>query len=115
MGISTPILAVFIGIAYILLNKLILGRNKRKVSKTVGKKIYIWGMVIIGLIGIGSILFVLDVLNNNVMKWFWVFFIILLLGFQSIMEWKFLKGSKEYLVSIIVLILGLIYIYTFIF
>lgn len=110
VSISTPILALVISIAYIIVSKLIVGKRKRKVSETTGENIQICGFAIIGVIGICSILFVLDFFDNNVMKWFWLFFIIVTLGFQSFMEWKFLKESKEYVVSLIVLMIGIIYI-----
>ncbi|SFL98784.1 protein of unknown function [Gracilibacillus orientalis] len=115
MGISTPFLALVVSIAYIIVSKLIVGKNKKKISETAGENIQIWGLLIIGIIGICSVFFFLDIFNNNVMKWFWLFFLILTLGFQSFLEWKFLKDSKEYVVSLIVLMLGLIYILIFIF
>lgn len=114
MSIAAPLLAVFISIAYLILSKLFVGKNKRKVSETTGKNIQLWGLVIIGLVSIYCI-FALDILDNNVMKWFWLSFIIIALGFQSFLEWKFLKEIKQYVVSLFVLMLGLIYIIIFMF
>lgn len=44
-------------------------------------------------------------------KWYWIIYLILLLGFQSILEWKFLKNSKQYITTLIFLIFGVIIIY----
>ncbi|ASK63904.1 hypothetical protein CFK37_17950 [Virgibacillus phasianinus] len=114
MGIPASILVVFILVANFLLNKLFLGRKKKEISETLGKNVHRWGMVIIGVISI-YFLFSLDIFNENVMKWFWLSFIIIAQSFQSFMEWKFLKGSKQYVVSLIVLMLGLIYFFIFMF
>lgn len=115
MHISVPILALVVSIAYIIVSQFILGRQKRKVYETDGGTIQIGGLSIIGMIAVCAILFILDISNNNVMKWFWLFFLILTLGFQSSLEWKFLKESKEYVVSLTVLMIGIIYIFVFIF
>ncbi|ALX49732.1 MULTISPECIES: DUF4181 domain-containing protein [Lentibacillus] len=115
MGITTPILALVVSIAYIIVGKIIVGNKKRKISDKFGKNIQIVGLVIFGVIGISCILFVLDISNNDVMKWFWLFFLTITLGFQSFLEWKFLRETREYMVSLVVLMIGLIYILIFIF
>ncbi|MCT2536214.1 DUF4181 domain-containing protein [Aquibacillus koreensis] len=114
MGISTPILAIFIAISYNLLRKLLIGEEKKKISETAGKNVYRIGMGIFGLIGILTVIIALDLSDNNSMKWFWSIFITLILGFQSFMDWKFHKNSKEYIVPLIVLVLGIVYIFIFI-
>lgn len=105
MGISVPILALIVSIANIIVGKIIVGKKRRKISETEGKNIEIWGLILIGIIGLCCIYFVLDI-----MKLFWLCFLILIYGFHTFMEWKFLKDSKDYVVSLIVLIIGVIYI-----
>ncbi|MBB6451714.1 hypothetical protein HNQ94_000135 [Salirhabdus euzebyi] len=114
MGISTPILAVFIAISYNLLRKLLIGEEKKNILETTGKNIYRLGMGILGLVGILTVIFALDLSDDNSMKWFWSIFITLTLGFQSFMDWKFQKNSKEYIVPLIILVLGIVYIFIFI-
>ena len=111
---SVPILALVVGIANIIVGKLIVGEKRRKISESDGKNIKIIGMVIIAILGF-SCLFMLDIFDPHVMKWFWLLFLILTVGFQAFLDWMFLKESKEYIVSLIVLTIGLIYIFIFIF
>ncbi|QUG41696.1 DUF4181 domain-containing protein [Psychrobacillus sp. INOP01] len=45
------------------------------------------------------------------MKWYWIIYITLLLGFHSILEWKYLENSKQYVTTIIYIILSVIIMY----
>ncbi|MFC0418506.1 DUF4181 domain-containing protein [Cytobacillus solani] len=45
------------------------------------------------------------------LKWFWIVYLTFLSGSQSFMEWKYIKNSKQYITTLIFLILGLIIIY----
>lgn len=110
MGLSVPFLALIVGIANLIVGKLIIRGERRKISETEGKYIQIWGLSIIAIIGLGS-LFILDIFDPHMMKWFWLGFLILAIGFQAFLDWKFLKDSKEYVVSLIILVIGLIYIF----
>ncbi len=114
MGISAPILVLVVSIANLIVSKLIVGGKRRKISETDGKIINILGLIIIATMGICSAFFI-DIFDNNVMKWFWLCLLILIVGFQSFLEWKFLKESKDYIVSLIVLLIGIIYIFIFMF
>lgn len=113
MGISVPFLVIIICLANFIVGRLIVGKERRKIYETDGKYIHIAGLIMIGIVGIWILYDLLD--NAQVMKWFWLLFLTLTVGFQSLMEWKFLKGSKEYIVSLIVLLIGLIYILVFMF
>ncbi|GIP22888.1 DUF4181 domain-containing protein [Paenibacillus sp. J22TS3] len=44
--------------------------------------------------------------EGNTLKWFFILFITIAYGFRSFIDWKYLRDSKEYMVSLIVLILG---------
>ena len=67
------------------------------------KYVYVIGIIAIVVIGFGSIPFIIrDILDENVfMKWFLLGSFIFATGFYSFVEWKFLKDSKEYIVSLI--------------
>lgn len=114
MGISAPILVLVVSLANLIVGRLIVGEKRRKVSETYGKVIQMWGLAVIVVVGLGS-MFVLDIFDPEIMKWFWLGFLILTVGFQAFLDWKFLKETKEYVVSLIVLLIGLIYIFIFIF
>ncbi|WP_431308893.1 DUF4181 domain-containing protein [Halalkalibacter flavus] len=45
------------------------------------------------------------------MKWYWIIFLSLLFGFKSVLERKYLKNSKQYIVTLIILMLGITVIY----
>ncbi|MEK5068719.1 DUF4181 domain-containing protein [Sporosarcina sp. FSL K6-1508] len=92
-----------------ILNKL-LGVEKKKISETSGKKVDQWGRGIILVLFLCTLPFVITK-DINVMKWYWILYIILLLGFQSILEWKYLKNSKQHVTTLIFLMLGVIIMY----
>lgn len=91
------------------INKL-LGVEKKKVSETFGKKVERWGRGIILVLALCTLPFFIMKATSS-MKWFWILYLIVLLGFQSILEWKYLKNSKQYVTTLIFLILGIIMVY----
>lgn len=107
---------VFIAVLLILgfllekgVNKL-LGVEKKKISDTSAKSINRWGRGIIMVIFLSTLPFVVAS-DVNTMKWFWIVYFIILLGFQSFLEWKYLKESKQYITTLIFLLLGVILMY----
>lgn len=92
-----------------ILNKL-LGIETKKISETSGKNIDRWGRGIILVIFLCTLPFVITQ-DTNVMKWYWIITLITLLGFQSILEWKYLKDSKQYVITLVFLILSVIIMY----
>ena len=103
------IFIIFILLLEKMLNKL-LGVEKKKISETNGKSFERWGRGIILVIFLCTLPFVIT-MDSNVMKWYWILYFVLLLGFQSILEWKYLKNSKQYVTTLIFLFLGTIIIY----
>lgn len=95
-----------------IINKLLCIDKSEKMSETVGKNIYRWGNGIILVIFLCTIPFVITK-DANVMKWYYMLYLIFLLGFQSIMEWKYLKNSKKYVTTLIFLMLGVIIMYNY--
>lgn len=59
--------------------------------------------------------FVLDTTDYNMIKWFWFIWLFITVGFDVFMEWRYLKGSKAYLVSSILLVVSVAYFAIFIF
>ena len=107
---------VFIPVLFILgvllekgINRL-LGVKKKKISETSGKRVDRWGRVIILVICLSTLPFVVT-MDTSIIKWYWIFYFILLLGFQSFMEWKYLRKSKQYVTTLIFLLIGVTFMY----
>ncbi|WP_419958896.1 DUF4181 domain-containing protein [Psychrobacillus sp. BM2] len=93
-----------------IINKLLRVKKKR-ISETSGKNIDRWGRGIILVIFLCTLPFVVSKDTMNVIKWYWIIYITLLLSFQSILEWKYLENSKQYVATIIFIILNVIIMY----
>jgi len=87
-----------------------LGIKKVKITDASYKKIDKTGRIIIGVVSICSLPFVISK-GTSVLQWYFIFYFILLLGFQAILEWKYLKNSKEYIITLILLLLSVILLY----
>ena len=108
------VLIVFVFLLEKILNRL-LGVEKKKVSETPGKKVDRWGRGIILILFLCTIPFYAfyAIEDTTFIKWYWILYLIVLLGFQSILEWKYLKNSKQYITTLILLMLGIIFLYDF--
>lgn len=115
MSISIPLLIIFLAILNPFLRKWMIGGEREKISETNGKNINRYGKFIMSFISIFLILFVFDISDVNTMKWFWLSLLIVTFTFQMLMEWKYLKNSKEFIVTLLLLLIGLIYFVLFIF
>ena len=110
MGITVIILSV----SDLLLRKWIVGPNKNELPDE-GRKFDRWGRLTLMVI-VGIPLFVLIWLNtkdqySEVIKVLWRITVVMAGGFQLFVDWKYLKGTREYLVSLIVLIEGIVLVY----
>lgn len=85
--------------------------EKKKISETSGKRIDRWGRGIILLIFLFTLPFVIFGDSTNIIKWYWIVYITLLMGFQAFLEWKYLENSKQYVTTIIFIILSVIIMY----
>ena len=83
--------------------------KKEKISETPGKNIERWGRGMILLIFLCSLPYAIE--NRNVIKWYWICFLIVSIGFQSFMEWKYLKTSKQYVITLTYILLALVIMY----
>ena len=82
-----------------------LGVKRREISETPGKIVQRWGRTIIVVIFIFSYLSPTTQESDVLLKWNWFVLIVILKGFQVILEWKYLKESKQYISTLISLIL----------
>ena len=104
------ILFIIIWAVGFLIEKLIfklLGVEKMKISETEGKKADIWGRVII-------ILFIICTLPFTYLydsSLIWVAYLFVIFGYDAFMEWKFIKGSKQYISSLIFMVIIVIAFY----
>ena len=103
------VVLVILGLLEKPINKL-LGVEKKKISETPGKKVDRWGRGIILAVFLCALPFVIDA-DVYVMKWFLIFYFIILFGFQLVLEWKYLRTSKQYVTTFIFLLFGVIIMY----
>lgn len=79
--------------------------KRREISETPGKIVQRWGRTIIVGFFIFSYFSTTIQESDVLLKWSWLVLIVTLKGFQVILEWKYLKESKQYIPSLISLIL----------
>jgi hypothetical protein len=104
---AVVLLCVLLVAAHWILRILITGDEELQLPED-GQDANLIGKIILALIGVISsiIIILVDGVEGEMMKWFWMIFIFIALGFQAFIEWKYLKGSKRYLVSVIVCLIG---------
>ncbi|GEM_PF-5341123 len=108
-----PLLLLFLAIANIFLGKLLIKGERQRITDTELRTLYLWVYALI-IIFYLVLLYVIDISNPKIHSLYFVLFLISILGFDAFMEWKYLKESKEYLVTLIVLILGLVIMVSYI-
>ncbi len=100
-------------IILLILEKIIdrlLHLEKKKISETSGRKIDLWGRRIILIIFLCLLPFIIEA-NPHKIKLFFISYLILLLGFQALLEWKYLRPTKQYIKTMIILMLGVVTLY----
>ena len=107
--VALQLLVLFLAFFHLLLRLLIIKNEKAEIGED-GSKVNLWGKLVIALIAIpiSSFIIMTNNLESQVMKWFFVLLVIVALGFQSFIDWKYLKGSKRFVVSIVVGIIGVV-------
>ncbi|MGZ9583706.1 DUF4181 domain-containing protein [Paenibacillus marinisediminis] len=103
---------IILTFSQILLRLWIVGTEKEEIAEE-GKDISLWGKVILAVISLITFIVIIavDSAEGKAIKWFWMILIIAANGFQSFIDWKYLKGSKQYMVSLIVLLIGVTMVY----
>ncbi|MFC7320577.1 DUF4181 domain-containing protein [Halobacillus campisalis] len=105
---------IFLIIVMFLLEKITVKKlriEKIRISETSGKNLDRWGRGIILLIFLSTLWFVIDSNSDSLTKFYFMTYLALLLGFQAIMEFVFIKGSKQYITTTILLLMSLIIMY----
>lgn len=105
--LALVVISVLLILGFLLekgVNKL-LGVEKKKTSETTAKSVDRWERGIILVIALLTLPFIITK-DVNIIKWYWIAYFLLLLGFQSFLEWKYLKESKQYVTTLVFLILG---------
>jgi hypothetical protein len=115
VGLSFSILVLLLAVLNPLLRKWIVGPGRQEMDETEGKNIDLWGRIILAIIGLFLVFFVIDITDETTIKWFILIFLLITFGFDSMMEWKYLKNAKEFKVTLLLLLIGLIYWFLFIF
>lgn len=107
-------LGIFTVVIILLILEKIIDRllhlEKKKISETSGKKIETWGRTIILIIYLCLLVFIIDA-DPHKIKLFFISYLILLLGFQALLEWKYLRPTKQYIKTMIILMLGVVTLY----
>ncbi|WP_322745738.1 DUF6773 family protein [Paenibacillus donghaensis] len=101
------LVVIIIAISYSILRHYMLGHDREGLWGT-GKKIEIWGKVLLLLAALPIAFSIIyhEGRESQTIKWFWFFLITAVFGFQAVIEWKFLKGYKNYIVSLIMILIG---------
>jgi hypothetical protein len=113
MGISISILVILLAVLAPLLRKWIVGTD-RYIDETDGRRVDFWGRIILVIIFLVLLFFVVDTSDETIVKLFFIIALTITTAFQSIIEWKYLKNSKEFVVTLILWVIGLIYFFLFI-
>lgn len=117
--VLVSILIIFILLLEKRINKL-LGVKKKKLSETPGKKIEKWSRIIISVLYfLGTVIFILyevpflDMNEAQFLKFFLILYLTVSLGSHAFLEWKYIKESKQYVTTLILLIflIGVVYIF----
>ncbi|MNV68862.1 hypothetical protein D3C71_1617360 [compost metagenome] len=102
------IIVIVLSISSYFLRKWIVGTVEQEELSRAGRKVDLWGKVLLSLIVIACIvsMVVEDRLEGAALKWLFILTIIIATGFQAFIDWRYRKGSKEYLASLAILALG---------
>lgn len=107
MAAAISLLAIILLIMNYLLSTWLFGEKRKKISDTDGENIHRWVLVLIGII---VLIFstVINRIDSNYVIWFLLGLLVVLCAFQSFMEWKYLKESKQHVIPLILMVFGVI-------
>jgi hypothetical protein len=78
-----------------------------KLSETSAKGIDRWGRGVILIVAICFIPFTVGTLDPNKILWFWIVYLSVLTAFQAYLQWKYIRKSKEYILTLAFLPIGI--------
>ncbi|WP_099157542.1 DUF4181 domain-containing protein [Virgibacillus ndiopensis] len=111
MEAAISLLAFFIIFLNVKLSKWLFKEKRNKISETDGEKIYFWGILLLAGFGIFYFIATIDTIDSDAAKWFLLCYIIVVYSFKTFMEWKYLNESKQYVIPLILMTVGVIYIF----
>lgn len=85
--------------------------KRAKLSETDGEKTDKWVRIILSLIGITGYFFIAKLsgsVESIAVMSFWLFIIILINSFQSYLEWKYIKQTKQFVIPLILMVIGIV-------
>lgn len=92
-----------------IINK-ILSVEKKKISETSGRRINRWGQTVLFIILLFLLWFMIESSDIQSMFYFTVY-LALLFGYQAVMEFIFIKRSRQYISTAILLIIVLVVVF----
>ncbi|WP_411830072.1 DUF4181 domain-containing protein [Metasolibacillus meyeri] len=85
----------------------ILSIEIKKISETYGKNTNRWGQTVLFIFLLIMLWFMVD--SSDILRMFYlIIYLVLLLGYHAIMEFTFIKESRQYISTIILLIIVLV-------
>ncbi|MEW9111226.1 MAG: DUF4181 domain-containing protein [Cytobacillus gottheilii] len=81
----------------------VFGIKRKSLSETSGKKIDQWGRGILLVVYLSVLLFVLEM--DLDIKWYFICFIMISFVFEMVMEWVYLKETKQYIITLVFLVI----------
>ncbi|MGY0694689.1 DUF4181 domain-containing protein [Virgibacillus sp. FSP13] len=108
MEVAIIYLAFFLAIMNFLLSRWLFGEKRKKISETDGETIHRWLTFLLVCIGIGVYILIvrMDAVDSKVIMVFLLCFLVVMYGFQAYMEWKYLQGSKQFVIPLILMVVG---------
>lgn len=94
-----------LSILHLILNKLIVGHQKHKIVDK-GKKVAIIGRTFLLILAFITIFYVLEPGESQAYKWSLLLFVVLVYGFEAMIDWKYLRNTNQYMVSLILLVVA---------
>lgn len=108
MSVEISILALFLVIIQFILRKKIINQEADRMSETSGKHVSRWGNIILVVMGVLFFIY-LDLPDLNLKKLYWLGLLVVVLSFNFLIEWKYIRESREHIVTLITLVFSLIY------
>ncbi|TWT01868.1 DUF4181 domain-containing protein [Planomicrobium sp. CPCC 101079] len=104
------IILILLAIGLFIFEKLMrkwLNIEKVELSETPAKSIDRWGRGIILVLALCTIPFSAGSEEMERLLWFFVVYLLAVNLFQAYLQWKYIEGSKEYVVTLIALPIGI--------
>ncbi|WP_188856662.1 DUF4181 domain-containing protein [Oceanobacillus indicireducens] len=77
--------------------------ERKKLSETAGRRINRWGKSILLMVFLGFLWFIMES-SDTVLLFYLLINLVLLFGYQAVMEFIFIRNSRQYIATTILLI-----------